>query len=87
MPAINFDPVGIGDLIRRGRLMVPPNQRSYAWEEQNVRDLLQDINGEMSKGPDQGAREYFLGTIVLVHGNDGKARRYRTDSNGSRRQP
>ena len=68
MPSIKFDPVGIGDLIRRGLLVVPPNQRSYAWEERNVRELLQDLNAAMTSGD----QEYFLGTIVLVDSQDGK---------------
>ena len=72
MPSIEFDPIGIGDLIRKGRLVVPPNQRSYAWEEQNVKELLHDVYGEMNKAADGGGREYFLGTMVLVNSKDGK---------------
>ncbi|MER9504442.1 DUF262 domain-containing protein [Mesorhizobium sp. M0579] len=72
MATIKFDPIGIGDLIRKGRLVVPKNQRSYAWEERNVRELLQDLNAEMNKEPQKGAQEYFLGTIVLVDSEDGK---------------
>lgn len=63
--------MGIGDLLRRSRHVVPPNQRSYAWEERNVRDLLQDINAEMSRDA-LSVTEYFLGTIVLVEGKEGK---------------
>lgn len=69
---IKFEPMGIGDLIRRGRLVVPPNQRSYAWEERNVLELLQDLNASMTAGGSNGAQEYFLGTIVLVDPEDGK---------------
>src|SRR5438477_10993269 len=69
--AIKFEPMGIGDLIRRGRLVVPPNQRSYAWGERNARELLQDLNAAMS-APGNGGQEYFLGTIVLVDAQDGK---------------
>jgi Protein of unknown function DUF262/Protein of unknown function (DUF1524) len=67
---IIFEPMGIGDLLRRSRHVVPPNQRSYAWEDRNVRDLLQDINAEMSRSA-PAAPEYFLGTIVLVEGKNG----------------
>lgn len=70
MAAIKFEPMGIGDLIRRGRLVVPPNQRSYAWEDRNVKELLQDLNASMAAG--NGSQEYFLGTIVLVDAQDGK---------------
>jgi hypothetical protein len=71
--AIKFEPMGIGDLIRRGRLVVPPNQRSYAWEDRNVKELLQDLNAAMNSDNSGGvAQEYFLGTIVLVDPEDGK---------------
>jgi uncharacterized protein with ParB-like and HNH nuclease domain len=64
MAGIKFDFVtmGIGDLLKKGRLEVPPNQRSYAWEEQHILTLFQDINEAISAGDD----DYFLGTIVLV---------------------
>src|ERR1700730_4737425 len=65
--------MGIGDLVRRGRLVVPPNQRSYAWEERNVVELLQDLNAAMTPASSgEAAQEYFLGTIVLVDPEDGK---------------
>ncbi|HEY8260516.1 MAG TPA: DUF262 domain-containing protein [Methylosinus sp.] len=68
---MSFEQMGIGDLLRRERHMVPPNQRSYAWEERNVLDLLQDINGEMNPATPRAKQEYFLGTIVLVDRDDG----------------
>lgn len=58
----DFDSMGIGDLLKRGLLTVPPNQRSYAWGEKHVRELLQDLNEAITNDdPD-----YFLGTVVLV---------------------
>lgn len=63
-----FDPKGLGELISGARLVVPLNQRSYAWEERNIEELLQDINTALQNEND----EYFLGTIVLVH-QDGAA--------------
>lgn len=72
MAMIKFEPMGIGDLIRDRRLVVPPNQRSYAWGEQNVRELLQDLNAAMSIGGSNGGQEYFLGTIVLVDTKDAR---------------
>jgi hypothetical protein len=69
---IIFEPMGIGNLIRRSRHAVPPNQRSYAWEGINVRDLLQDINAEIGRPSGGRTPEYFLGTIVLVDSGDGK---------------
>jgi hypothetical protein len=58
-----FGVKGIGALLHEGRLQVPFNQRSYAWREKHVRNLLQDLDEEIS-GMD--ASEYFLGTIVLI---------------------
>jgi Protein of unknown function DUF262/Protein of unknown function (DUF1524) len=54
---------GIGALLHEGRLQVPFNQRSYAWREKHVRNLLQDLDEEIESG---NADEYFLGTIVLI---------------------
>jgi len=62
--AFQFESPGIGKLLRQGRLEVPPNQRSYAWREPHVRNLLQDLNEAVTGG---GIEEYFLGTIVLIH--------------------
>lgn len=57
-----FDNKGIGELLRQGRLTVPPNQRSYAWEDRHVENMLQDLNEAITNDDD----EYFLGTIVLI---------------------
>ncbi len=57
-----FDSYGIGELLRRGRLLVPPNQRPYAWEERHVQNLFQDLNEAITNDEE----DYFLGTIVLI---------------------
>src|ERR1700730_6328293 len=57
----SFGSNGIGELLRHGRLVVPPNQRS-AWEDRHVQDLLQDLAEAITNDDD----EYFLGTIVLI---------------------
>lgn len=62
-----FDSMGIGRLLREGRLAVPPNQRAYAWEERHVRALFEDLNGAIAKDGD----EYFLGAVVLVSSSSG----------------
>jgi hypothetical protein len=61
--SFNFQPTGIGAMLKQGRLMVPPNQRSYAWRERHVDILLKDLWSAIS-----GTKpaDYFLGTIVLV---------------------
>lgn len=57
-----FESMGIGRLLKQGRLMVPPNQRPYAWEDRHVRDLFQDLNEALINND----VDYFLGTIVLI---------------------
>jgi hypothetical protein len=38
-----FDLVGIGSLISSIRLVVPENQRSFAWEAAEADELLDDV--------------------------------------------
>ncbi len=59
---IKFSSSGIGALLREGQLRVPPNQRSYAWEEKHVTSLLQDFSAAIQAEDE----DYFLGTIVLT---------------------
>ena len=65
---IKADQLGIGDVLRYNRLVVPLNQREYAWEEEHVLDLFQDFANAIS-GEDAS---YFLGTIVLTQGSEGQ---------------
>ena len=55
---------GIGHLISDKRIETPPYQRSFAWEKDQVTDLLRDIGDAIRAN----APEYFLGTIVLTPG-------------------
>jgi hypothetical protein len=59
---IGFQQIGIGGMLKQYRLMVPPNQREYAWTEQEVTKLLQDF----ARSINEGEPEYFLGTIVTI---------------------
>jgi hypothetical protein len=52
---------GIGSVLNRYSLRVPLNQRSYAWEEDHVKTLLQDFSNAIASAN----KTYFLGTIVL----------------------
>ena len=61
---IGFEHKGIGAVLSQNRLAVPLNQREYSWEEEHVRDLFEDIGHAI----DNGSSTYFLGTIVLTHG-------------------
>lgn len=53
---------GLGKALSNKRLKVPKYQRSYAWQEKHVRDLLTDIDNAI--GADE--TEYFLGSIVTT---------------------
>lgn len=61
---INFEHKGIGHVLANNRLMVPINQRSYAWETEHIVDLFQDLADAIATDE----AEYFLGTIVLTQG-------------------
>ena len=61
LEAIKTDLKGIGSILTDSNSFVPKYQRSYAWEEDHVRDLFNDIGAAI----DGGANEYFLGSIVI----------------------
>ena len=63
---INANDIGLGATLNQNLLMVPPNQRSYAWEIPHVQTLLEDLSGAISAG---GSSPYFLGTVVLTQGS------------------
>src|SRR5437899_1874559 len=64
--SIKMNPEGIGTILKNHRLIVPPNQREYSWEEKHVQELFQDLQ----KAIDQpGGNFYFLGTIALTGKN------------------
>jgi len=66
---IDFEITGIAAALSRYTLRVPLNQRSYAWEDEHVKRLLEDFSSQMNKGDQE--RTYFLGTIVLAHDEQG----------------
>lgn len=59
---IGFDQLGLGGILRGYQLVVPPNQREYAWGEREVLNLFQDF----AKAISDNESSYFLGTIVTV---------------------
>lgn len=56
-----FDPGGIGSIFKTYRLKVPTFQREYAWEVEQVDQLLADLNRAKTDHTD-----HFLGTIVTI---------------------
>lgn len=62
VPQLQMELIGVGDLLRAAALAVPAYQRSFAWQERHVQELLDDLASAM-----QGDEaEYFLGSIVLT---------------------
>ena len=59
---IAFEQAGLGSILKHHQLVVPANQREYAWEDGQVKQLFQDYAKAIADG-DQG---YFLGTIVTI---------------------
>jgi len=57
---------GIARTLGDSRLQVPPYQRSYAWQEEQVSELLSDLEHAIQANQ----AEYFLGSIVVAHGRD-----------------
>ena len=57
--------IGIGATLNQHLLMVPPNQRSYAWEEPHVQTLFEDLSGAIRTIE----QPYFLGALVLTQGD------------------
>jgi hypothetical protein len=59
---IGFEQAGLGSVLKQNQLVVPPNQREYAWRaDREVRQLFQDFGKAINEGVD-----YFLGTIVTI---------------------
>lgn len=57
---IGFEQAGLGAVLKHNRVIVPPNQREYAWEEREVKQLFTDFARAINE------RAYFLGTIVTI---------------------
>lgn len=58
----DFSPKTLGSVLKGDRLLVPPNQRPYSWEDRHVLSLLQDFDQAIDRD------DYFLGTVVLIKG-------------------
>lgn len=58
---VRLDTVGLGDVLRRFHLRVPPNQRHYAWGDEHTSQLFSDFSKALVDG-----RDYFVGSIVTI---------------------
>lgn len=63
---IGFEQAGLGSILKHNQLVVPLNQREYAWTDREVKRLFQDFAKAINDGGG-----YFLGTIVTIPHVDG----------------
>lgn len=63
---LSFEERGIANALAQRSLRVPLNQRSYAWTEDEVQTLLDDLY----RAFDESEQIYFLGTVVLTRGSN-----------------
>lgn len=63
---ISVDQEGLGTVLKRHHLEVPPNQRDYAWTNDEVTQLFRDLGKAVNDGKD-----YFLGTVVTIPSANG----------------
>lgn len=63
---LDYDLVGIADVLSRHEYRVPTYQRSYAWDEPEIIDFWDDLRQAL----DAEAPDYFLGTLVLTPHQD-----------------
>ncbi len=64
---IGYEFKGIARVLADAALCVPPYQRSYSWEDEQVVDLWDDTY----EARRAGASEYFLGAVILTTANRG----------------
>ncbi|MGB3259169.1 MAG: DUF262 domain-containing protein, partial [Ornithinimicrobium sp.] len=59
--SMHLEQAGLAAILQSNRLLVPPNQRNYAWTESQVQQLLDDLTRAQHDG-----ETYFLGTVVTI---------------------
>ena len=57
----NFSLLGVGGILKKNQLLVPPHQREFSWTTDKVDRLIKDLTE--AKETD---KEHFLGTIVTI---------------------
>lgn len=63
----------VRQLLTGGHYEVPVYQRNYAWGEEEIRQLIDDL---LDAATDPGMSEYFLGNIVVAAGSNEKTSSY-----------
>ena len=63
---IDFEQLGISEVLKRYELVVPRYQRDYSWDADYVETFLQDLSFAIS----QDEPTYFLGSLVVIEKSD-----------------
>src|SRR4051812_32109900 len=71
----DIQPLNVSDLFVSGEYVIPIYQRNYAWEEGEVKQLLQDVHDFSNAYPD---KDYFIGTLVVFNRNENGRTIYET---------
>ena len=58
--------LNIKNLLSGDSYMIPMYQRNYAWQEDNLKQLVQDVLDSMDRG-----RNYYIGTLVVYNRENG----------------
>ena len=57
---------GIARLLAEGRFVVPSHQRDYAWSDDDVKQLFDDVIDAIKKK----SKSYFLGLLVFLYSGE-----------------
>ena len=65
----------VRELLDKGKYAIDFYQREYAWQERQVRELIDDLTGKFldsyesghSRDEVEGYGHYFLGSIIISH--------------------
>lgn len=68
MSKSNIKILTIKELCNGDHYIVPIYQRNYAWDDKEIRELIQDINSAMQRNKDAN---YYLGSLVVYRRDDG----------------
>ncbi|WP_084079262.1 DUF262 domain-containing protein [Demequina sp. NBRC 110057] len=62
----DIEPLTVREVFNRGRYIVPVYQRAYAWGENQILTLLQDVSDYRRRN----AASYYIGSLVTHRGHD-----------------
>ena len=62
MSKSNIKILTIKELCNGDHYIVPIYQRNYAWDDKEIRELIQDINSAMQRNKDAN---YYLGSLFV----------------------